>query len=70
MATKKAKAKGRTLEQVEAEMAKLRKEKDSLHAKRQSLAAERRAIILGSQVSAEGGVMVMPEPAILTAKEN
>ena len=58
------------VEQIEAKMAVLREKKDALHKQRQDLAAERRAIILGSQTSAQGGTIVMPEPAILTAKEN
>jgi hypothetical protein len=64
------KEKGRTVEQIETEMLKLQKQKRAAHKELQGLAAERRRIILGSQSGAEGGTIVMPEPAILTAKEN
>lgn len=62
--------KEKTLEQIEAQMAKLREKKDALHTERQALAAERRALILGSENVPQGGssVTVSPEPAILTAK--
>lgn len=60
--------KKRTLEQIEAEMLKLREKKVTLYEQRRVLAAERRELIVDSQNTAQGGVTVQPEPAILTAK--
>lgn len=53
-------------------MLKLREKKDALHAQRQALAAERRALILAQPPTppSNGSVVLTPEPAILTAKEN
>lgn len=65
-------AKERTLEQIEAQMAKLREKKDALHAERQALAAERRKLILSQSPSTPSGgdVVVTPDPAIISAKPN
>ena len=60
-------AKGKSLEQLEAQMARLREKKDALHAERRALAAERRKLIFAQQPAA-GGVVLTPDPAILEAK--
>jgi hypothetical protein len=60
-------AKEKTLEQIEAQMNKLREKKDALHAERQALAAERRKLILAQQPTV-GGLVLTPEPAIIEAK--
>lgn len=60
-------AKGKSLEDIEARMLKLREKKDALHAERKALAAERRKLILARQ-PATGGVVLTPEPAIIEAK--
>jgi hypothetical protein len=60
--------KQRTLEQIEAQMAKLKEKEDALHEERRTLAQERRQLILASQPGAPSGVTVEPEPAILSAK--
>ena len=63
-------AKEKTLEQIEAQMNKLREKKDALYTERKALAAERRKLILAQQPTGggAGNVVLSPDPAILIAK--
>ena len=60
-------AKEKTLEQIEAQMNKLREKKDALYTERKALAAERRKLILAQQ-PAVGGIVLTPDSAIIEAK--
>lgn len=60
--------KEKSLQQIEAQMTKLREKKDALHDERKEIAAERRRLILAQQPETTGGIVLTPDPATLEAK--